>query len=211
MELQYYLSKNECGDCNIIRKHSKKLDHLGDVSFPINISNWHQFLDINAIPKDSIIIFDYRNKGLSVSKQCDDLKEFSKNWSLIIDKILIISSNAHIFIKRSPLLLSNTLQEVLNSYPEYGTSKFLNKNYKIRNFKPEKNILSCDLTVLRLELLKNIVNNFIKRFSVTTEVEEFEIEITLSQKSLKKANILCSPVLNEKGLKTLMTAEELYK
>jgi hypothetical protein len=39
-DLHEYLTGSRSVSGNIIRKHSKKLDQLGDISFPLNIKNW---------------------------------------------------------------------------------------------------------------------------------------------------------------------------
>lgn len=211
-DFQYYLTQNSCEGCNIIRKHSKKLEQLGDVSFPININNWHQLLDNGSIPKDALTIFDYINKGINLEQQCNKLKEATKNWSLIIDKISVIAPNAHIFLKRSPVLFVNVLEEVLCIDTKYGLSKCLYKNYEIKTCDIKKDIVDCDLTVLRLDLLKKTANSFINEFSQhNTEFQGFQVKISLSHKCSNGKNVLCGPVLNEKGMKTLTTTGELYK
>lgn len=204
-DLQQYLTLNSCEDCNIIRKHSKKLEHLGDVSFPLKISNWYQLLDKKNIREDATTILDYRKNILDLEYECTELKLLSANWSLQINKVVIISPNAHIFLEKSKNVFIDVLHEVLDSV-EYGEIKCLNKKYIITT-----NILNNDLTSLRLQILTNTAQKFIEKFSnYNKQQTEFLIDITLNQKSIKN-NILCGPVLNEKGVKTCVTAEQLYR
>lgn len=210
-DLQFYLTTNKREDCNIIRKHSKKLEHLGDVSFPINIKNWHLLLKDSSLSKDAITIFDCRNNCISLNKQCNELKETSKDWSLTIHTITVVSSNAHIFLQRSSDLFVNVLQDVFCNSRQYGSSKCINKNYKFRTSNKIKDVALLDLTHLRLEILKDTGNIFLKKFSINnTESPELQIDIS-SNKSSLGANVLCSPVLNEKGFKSSTTTEELHK
>lgn len=210
-ELQYYLSQNQCETCTIIRKHSKKLETLGDLSFPICISNWYIMLDTKNLENTGSTIFDYRNKDLSIETHCNEIIKASLNWSLKIDRISVLSPNAHIFLEKSTFLFVEVLKEILDTTIEYGSAKCLNKKYKILMFFDEK-VLNNDLTYLRLTLLKSTASNLIQNCSsCNIEEPENEINITLSNKCSSQINVLCGPVLNNKGLKTSTTADELYK
>lgn len=206
-DLQYYFSGNNCIECNIIRKHSKNLSKLGDVSFPIKLNNWNNLLDTKT-SEDDAAIFDYKNKCLNLEEHCNELQKNSLKWSLKINRILVISPNAYVFLERS--FLGDVLKEVLDLSREYGIAKCLNKCYTLKIGYIE-NTLKKDLTFLRLTLLSNIGNNFIRKFTIIeTDSLEIKKEITLN-KSFSDGSVLCGPVLNEKGLKSATTADELYK
>lgn len=206
-DLQYYFTGNNCIECNIIRKHSKNLSILGDVSFPIKLNNWYNLVNTKT-SEDDTTIFDYKNKDLNLEEHCSELQKKSLKWSLKINKILIISPNAYVFLERS--FMSDVLQEVLDSTSEYGIAKCLNKCYTLK-IGYQENILKKDLTFLRLSVLSNTGNNFIKKFTISeTDNPEIEKEITLN-KSFSDGSVLCGPVLNENGLKSSTTADELYK
>lgn len=208
-DLLYYLSKDKCEDCSIIRKHSKKLEKLGDISFPINITNWYSILNKHN-QEDSVTIFDYRNRDINLEDQCNQLKEASINWPLKIDRISVLSPNVSVFLNRSSLLIFEVLQEVLDTKVEYGTIICLNKKYDIKTCNIKED--SSDLTSLRLLLLKNTANNFVNRFSHNNDhTPKIKVNITLNQKCSVQENVLCGPILNENGSKTSVTAEALYK
>lgn len=212
IDLQYYLSKNKAEDYNIIRKHSKKLVQLGDLSFPLDISNWFQLLPNYTKPKDAITIFDNINRGISLDEQCKKLKEASNNWSLPIDRITIMPQNAHLFFKRSSVLFTDVIREVLDVNKEFGSEKYLRKNFKIESPIPEKDLLNYDLTLLRLEILKNTAANLIKKFSLDKSgLPDFVVHINLSHKLPSQKTVLCGPVLNENGMKTLTKAEQIFQ
>lgn len=210
-ELQHYLTQNKCETCTVIRKHSKKLGTLGDLSFPINISNWYILLDTENLENTGCTILDYRNKDLSVEMHCNELIKTSLNWSIKIDRITVLPPNAHIFIEKSNFLFVEVLKDILNTDSEYGSVKCLNKRYKILTC-DEKNKFSNDLTYLRLNLLKNTANNLIRNCSnCTSEEAEVMVHITLAKTCPSEIVVLCGPVLNSSGLKTSTIADELYK
>lgn len=207
-DLQHYFSGNKCKECNIIRKHTRNLNKLGDASFPINISNWHNLLNSKTF-QDDVTIFDYINDGLNLEEHCNELRKTSLKWSLKIDRMSIISPNVHIFFERSCLV--NVLQEVLDLSRKYGNVQCLNKCYRLKICFIE-DVLKNDLTLLRLTILRNVGNNFFKKFTIN-EIDSVEIEkeVTLSKNGLSDKSVLCGPVLNEKGLKTSTTSDDLYK
>lgn len=208
--LQFYLTENQCNDSNIIRKHTKKLENLGDVSFPININNWYQLLDKNKIREDVTTIFNYRKNNITLECGCAELKEASSEWLIKIDKIVILPPNVHIFLEKSPVIFLNVLNEVLN-IKKYGVTKCLNKKYTVKS-DIQTNILNSDLTALRLKLLTHTTKKLIQTFSQSNNQEpEFVVEITLNQKSSINHNVLCGPVLSENKVKTTITADQLYK
>lgn len=210
-DLMIYLTNTVFEDCNIIRKHSKKLEQLGDLSFPLNINNWHQFLISVTIPKEVVTVLDYKNVGKDIDVQCSELIKASEEWSFSINKVIILSANAHIFFNRSSDLCALVLKEVFNTTAEYGSGHILRTHIKITPKIDAKIHLNCDLTILRLKILLQTGENLIKKLSINTNSLSSEIEITLDHKSSNQYNILCGPVLNDKGTKNTMTSEQLYK
>lgn len=211
--LQYYLTKNKCEKCNIIRKHSKKLEQLGDISLPLNIESWHQLINNIQLQKDAQTIFDFENKETDLETHCNKLKNESQHWIIQIKTISVISSNVHIFLNRSSTLYVNVLQEVLDNSTDYATCKCLNKNYVVDTvFDFEKDILDCDLTLLRLKILRDIANKLVDKFSGTSnEYPHCKIVIRLDCKKSNGKDVLCGPILNDKGVKTSITAGELFR
>ncbi|KAG5898823.1 hypothetical protein JTB14_018783 [Gonioctena quinquepunctata] len=212
-QLQEYLIGNRETDHNIIRRHTKKLDQLGDVSFPLNIQNWYHLLDKNLIDKKCTTIFDYNNLENDLHAQIARLRIESDNWQVNIAKIILSKANSdvYIFVARTPVIFKTILKQVIESGRKYGSTDVL-KNKVQLNAVPENDYsLEADLSLLRIHLLKDVTSNLLEITTHKVTGNESTVTIALNPADDGHINIMCGPVLGGNGTKTSTKAEELYK
>nr|CAI5864120.1 unnamed protein product [Callosobruchus analis] len=206
LQLQDYLVGSKENNHNIIRKHTKKLESLGDISFPLKIDNWHRLLD-----KDSIsnlrTIFEYNKVDIT------QLKSNSAEWSISISDIKITEkSNIHLFLKRSGETFKSAICEVLTGQENYGFCKIFDNAICVEATVSGVPVDDMDITNLRLHILEGVMNNFIEKFSCRPSSDQCS-KIIISQISLEETKrfLLCGPVLDHEGKKSTMVAGELFR
>lgn len=206
-KLFFYLtgSKNEV---NIFRKHNNKLDLNGDISFPVNSSAWKKYSVEN-----NTIINRYFNKEIALM---DELILQSKNWPIFIEKCNIEKEKLNIFLHRS-MCFQQTVEIILSKRKCYASSEiFQQKNIQIQLENTESDYSKIDLTVLRMRLLKDVINNLLKKCGNNSSAASVAEVIYLTNKSkseIEDKKIVCGVVIGNKfGKKnTAITAEEYYK
>lgn len=170
---------------NIIRIHTRKLQELGDLSFPLDTKSWFQFVDKRHIVNKNTIFECKSTKEELIAK--------SKDWSLSIDSVLIKNDNVIVFLVRK-----QTFQNVINKVMiEQGSFGSENTNSVVCAPQNSVDFSKIHLTGLKIHLIQNFSINIINFLNCKTE------EVLCGN---------CGCVLNENGCKDLKTtAEELYR
>ncbi|CAH1175761.1 unnamed protein product [Phaedon cochleariae] len=209
--LQKFLITNSENDHKIIRKHTKRLQQSGDISFPLDIRNWYHLLDKQLLNDGMVNIFDYGMPGIDVDKQIIQLKEESTNWSIHIDKIVVENNEAFLFLERSQELLRNVIEQVIECGHSYSSSKVIERTICLQTHPIIEDHTEVDLSVLRLHLVKEVAKNFINKS--TREIPEGSsvVHLLLNPIDDCTVNVLCGPVLNDKGVKSSTAAKDLYR
>nr|CAH7759425.1 unnamed protein product [Callosobruchus chinensis] len=205
LQLQNYLVASEENNHNIIRKHTKKLETLGDISFPLNIDNWHRLLDRESV-STLRTIFEYNKVDIV------GLKSSSAEWSISVSDIKITESNIHLFLNRSGETFKASICEVLTSQENYGSCNIFDYTICIETKEPDVPVDDMDVSNLRINILKGVTNNFIEKFTCETTSDQCR-KIIISQSPLEEVKrfLLCGPVLDHEGKKSTMTAGELFR
>ncbi|VEN54608.1 unnamed protein product [Callosobruchus maculatus] len=205
LQLQNYLVASTENNHNIIRKHTKKLETLGDISFPSKIDNWHRLLN-----KDSIsslrTIFEYNKVDI------EQLTSKSAEWTISVSDIRTTESNVHLFLNRSGETFRAAICGALTDQENYGFCKIFNYTICIETTVPDVPVDDMDVSNLRIHILEGVTNNFIEKFTCKTASDQCS-KITISQSPLEKANkfILCGPVVDHEGKKSTMVAGDLFR
>lgn len=203
---------------HIIRIHTKKLELLGEISFPLNIKNWHSIIDQKN--EDLITIIDHIavNQSLSNISQTTlepfitHLKCESQNWGVSVNNVKIIKDNVHFYFKK-PIAFCKTIHDCLSMGQSYGA---IEQGPKVlfHIFNEEQycdNSAEMTLTHLRLITLKKVAQK-LTEFKLNPLQDSNIIEMKLTTKRNSDTDILCGNVLNENGKKDSTTsAEELIR
>ncbi|CAH0552907.1 unnamed protein product [Brassicogethes aeneus] len=208
--LSKYLIGDTPNNSNIIRKHTRNLDVLGDISFPLNLKNWHNLLDSSKVVKEGTI-FDNLNHNKSWNNQLEDLKKASEEWRLHIFKFKKIKNDLHIFLLKHKVF-AHTLPQVFNCGDSYGSSAIIKRNINvIVDADVHKTNETKDLTQLRITILHNTLNNLVKYCE--DKNTDGECSVYLSSKHVANPNcIICGPILNKDNMKdTETTAEDIFR
>lgn len=186
---------------NIVRVHTRKLQDLGDLSFPLDTKSWFKFVD-KAHIENKNVIFDCKCTK-------NELVDASKHWDLSIDDVVIKDANVVVYLNRK-----NTFKVVINNALDHATNFGLfapqfNKEVCI----PQNSVdlTKINLTELKIHLLQNITSNILT-FIGCNVTKNFSQNALLFTTSGCKNAVICGPVLNEFGTKdTNTTAEQLYR
>lgn len=212
-ELEQYLTGTKNSVKNIIRKHTKKLDNLGDVSFPLSITNWAHFIDKKQLENpESATIFDYLCPETSLDQQIDQLVKKTQNWTLKIERIKVIEDDIHLYLNKE-YTFNLCIRSVQEMEKAYGfQDKVCESNIKVQCDNTETDLSKISLTDLRLQILQKVASNFVNKLIETHN--ELEVQkIMITTKSCKgHTNIVCGAVLNENNKKDLSTtASDLFQ
>ncbi|KAF5280623.1 hypothetical protein FQA39_LY05271 [Lamprigera yunnana] len=189
-ELYKYLLNTEDIYNNVIKKHVRKLEQFGELSFRPTIPQFRNF---------------------SLDNLKENITRESKNWKLSICNCALKDNSYHFYIERS-CTFQLVIKEILAKGSKYGSQKLnLSKNIEIRT--------DCDkgpditLTQLRIVLLKSAVERFL-HFNECNDDKSNTTTIYLEYNSNgnNDRKILCSPVLYlSDGKNVNISAEEFYK
>lgn len=212
--LQDFLLSKKQYDHNIIRKHTKKLDELGELSFPLCISKWYSLIDTqNVEHNDTTTILNYKYPESDKDSLLNRLIIDSSNWKIQIEQIKLKNNDAHIFFNKSSDLFNLVIQDVLEHSSTYGFSDIIKNDVIIKTLLnvENNNINQLDLTNLRLKLLKDVSTNFIRQNMSISRSNTSNVYLVLNPIETEQKTILCGPVVNEKCVKSTYMAHELYK
>lgn len=200
---------------NIIRFHTRKLELLGDLSFPVDLKNWHHLLD-KSNRSDEQNILNYMS---TESK----LIETSRQWPIIISKLVHHDRNIAVYIDKQSTFKS-VIRNVLDLNSKYGCDSIpLNKKIVI-NCKDltVNDLLAMNLSELKLSLLEKTTAQLL-RFTYNIhycEERQFEdigdntvhlhFSLKSSNKDLTSKTVFCGAVLDETGLKDFKTTAEEF-
>jgi hypothetical protein len=211
-DLHEYLTGSRSVSGNIIRKHSKKLDQLGDISFPLNIKNWIQIVDKPKFNRDGEHnIFDLLSPGKELNAHLESLIEKSKSWCLTIKKCEVKNNDVHLYLNR-PAVITLCITTVLQE-SNYGLPKYFQERIAIT----VDDSLHCDsenmsLTQLRVHTIQSVASNIINCLTDSSLEANYNVKIKLNSNEQEKNVLVCGSVLNEAGIKDAKTtAIELHK
>lgn len=183
----------------IIKLHTKFLEELGDVSFPLLRKSWLSILPANH---------DNREESILKYKLCEDDVENSLNRLKILLKDLIqinslklINNHVHIFLQRS-FIFANHLSYILNLNELYGIYNFFNYNIQLisEEIIDNSDLSISNLSLLRVSILKKVADNLIKLATASSQHNDKNIYIGLHKKQ-NSPFLTVGPVMNEKGVK----------
>ncbi|KAJ8921744.1 hypothetical protein NQ315_010654 [Exocentrus adspersus] len=201
----------------IIRRHSRKLEQLGDISFPLDIKNWYHLIDRHCVDNNVVNIFQYKVVGNGdISSYIRELKRKCKDFHMDIQDIIVKGNDVHIYLNRSTLLYRSTITDVLTKCGSYGSCNIFNTRIDVECDcnTMEKSLFELDLSTLRLLELKDVALNFLDFTTEKGESNNTSFEVIFTSNSSRKCKnakpILCGPVLNEKGVKEVnITMQQL--
>lgn len=191
---------------NIVRVHTRKIEKLGDLSFPLDSKNWFKLLGKNQIENENKEIFSYK-----LTK--DELIARSKQWKLCVNCISVKDGNALVFLNRKrafKLVINTVLEEGIN----FGSSENSELNKEICIPPESVDLTKINLTELKTYLLKNVTKNLLNfcHYKITDCESENTLNLQFTCGGHKDA-ITCGCVLNENcGKKNCdVTAEQFYR
>lgn len=199
-------------DETLIKLHTRFLEDLGDLSFPISLKNWHH-LTLKPSNNDSDSIFGYRlaEKG-DVDCALLQLVETLNSVNIRIQTYKIIKNSAHLYLERTRLF-TRGIHSALAEGLDYGKIKLFDQQIIIVYDKEKlpDSYDDLDLTTLRLYTVKKTIENLLK-FTCQTD-SECTLQVNISQNSQTALlSIQCGPVINEKGVKdNNHKASDLFK
>lgn len=215
LSLLEFLTGTKENDVTIIRRHSRKLEQLGEISFPLSIKNWYHLIQSDKINRNNIDnILQYNVRDNELSGQIVELKERCKCYEINIDNVEIKENDVHLYLRRTSSLYKTVITDVLHKNNMYGSNyifktKILTKcDCNIEN----NEFTEIDLSTLRMLELKNVAANFLAFTSKNTNELGPQIKFTLNSSNKCQESVLCGPVLNGKGVKeSKTTAQELFE
>lgn len=214
VKLEEYLTGN-ANDSKIIKIHSRRLDELGDLSFPASVNNWKRVLKNPLVPNDDDILTcaHKRLHGDQTQDAVVALITISENWLIKISKCVRRDSHYHVFLDRHKAY-ENCIVTILKSGNQYGSENKLPCNVTLTIENESDKQFGENLTELRVKYLKLVTANVV-RFIGTPKKENDEqktVEFTLKSGKTTKSNnkiaIYCGPVLNETGVKSTARTTE---
>lgn len=199
---------------NIIRVHTRKLDLLGDLSFPGILKNWYHLVDKSKY-EDEQNIFNYLS---SESK----LIENSQQWSIRILKVLHNDKNVALYIDK-PSTFKSAIRDVIHLKAKYGSNSvqlkkkvvISSKDLTVHNL-PEINLSELKLNVLvkTTARLLQFTSNMYNCEEHLVNVKDDNVRICFSLKSCTNdptnKTILCGAVLDDTGSKDFTTTAEEF-
>lgn len=197
ISLYKYLLNKEDYNNNIIRRHSRNLSKIGELSF-----------------SDKLLkrVEDYRSFQYS-EENITNLTTESKNWSLHILKLVEIEQNYHIFIEKL-FTFKSVIERVLKEGNKYGAQMLHFKdNFNLQSEVNEEDLLNAPLTQLRIFLLKDTTGRLLE-YNNYEQKSGGNIDIWFSSdvNKFKGRTIHCGPVLTfQEKQKLRITSQEFYK
>lgn len=188
---------------NIVRVHTRKLQQLGDLSFPLDTKSWFKFVD-KAHIENKNVIFDCKSTK-------DELIQASKHWELSIDDVVIKEGNVVVYLNRR-----NAFKVAINCVIQQATNFGLfaaQFNRKVCIPQNSVDLSKIDLTELKIHLLQNVTSNILTFIGchVSKNILPNNLKLSFTTSGEKNA-VTCGPVLNELGTKDInTTAQQFYR
>lgn len=203
-------------NANIIRIHTRKLEQLGDLSFPKNLTNWQCLLNDTKLEPGQCI-FNYLSSE-------NTLIEKSFQWSISIAKIVHNGRNVALHVDRQNVFQS-TIKNVLHLKSKYGSHSIkLHKRIIMMPKDITNHFSKINLSELKLNILEKTIMTllqFTENFNAFTkqgasdskgDFVHIKFSLTSTKNDLTNKTLLCGAVLNESGSKDFTTtAEELLR
>ncbi|KAF2894593.1 hypothetical protein ILUMI_11581 [Ignelater luminosus] len=201
INLYKYLLNTEDYDNNIIRKHTRNLEKVGEFSFSSEKLSFCRNKEIEYSYSSETEI------GELIVKQ-------SKKWPLQVSKYAIINNSVHIYVDRI-LCYKGVIKQTLDEKQNYGSHRIdFARNINVLTDIEESNLNELSLSQLRMLLLKEVVLRLIE-FNFCNNKAQNNTFIRLASNFNKTSNetyIVCGPVLSTKnGHKCDISAAEYYR
>ncbi|CAG9765919.1 unnamed protein product [Ceutorhynchus assimilis] len=184
-------------DETLVKMHTRHLEELGELSFPLPMKNWYNLAGNLIDNQQSVTIFSCEMQEDDIDTALVKFKSsFNDKTKIRICKV--IRTSVHLFLER-PSLFNCGIRIALNEADSYGKWAIFSKCIKIDTNLDISNVEDLDLTTLRLSIIKKTLDNFLE---LTTDMQSNEIlHVNLSHNSGHNNNILCGPVTNNQGTK----------
>lgn len=197
----------------LIKKHSRCLEKLGDVSLPLSSKVWLHMIQRSTSRKlEALGLVDplaFADTNIAPGLFQESLRGLKAQ----IRAHKCIKTSAHLFLDRSPLF-SYAVKRALTEAGQYGSVKLFNQAIRIATNQSVGDLDQADLTTLRLSILKATIENLLK-LATSSETRDSVVVALVNNVEASKvstASILCGPVLNEQGVKdTEHTARDFFE
>lgn len=192
---------------NIVRVHSRKLEVLGDLSFPADKQSWCRLVSgSSAEASDSIF-------GYLVSK--DEFEKESRGWPLKLESVTLKEGNVVVRLNRKNAF-KVVVGKVLDSKSEFGSEDVgRSKTVHVSQHTYSPNMNLTDLKVYLAETVTKNLLSFTNHKVTDRFTSNLGLTLEFSCSSANRTNnrkIICGPVLNDNHVKDLCTtAEQLYE
>lgn len=188
-------------DETLIKLHTRFLEDLGDLSFPVSLKNWYH-LTRKPTNNDSDTIFGYRlaEEG-DVDHALVHLVETLNSVNIKIQTYRIIKNSAHLYLEKTTLFTKG-IHSALVEASNYGKIGLFDQQIRIMYDKEKlpDSYDDLDLTTLRLYTVKKTIENLLKFTCQSDSNHTFQVNISQNSQAAS-LSIQCGPVINEKGVK----------
>lgn len=195
----------------IIRVHTRKLDVLGDLSFPGVFKNWYHLVDKNKYEGE---------QNLFSCLSCEStLIESSRQWSILISKVVHDDKNVALHFDKQSTFRS-AIRNVLHLKAKYGCNSVQLSKRIVMNFRDliSNNLADVNLSELKLNVVEKTVakllqftNNAYDCERESATIQDNSVQINFSLKSATDNNtVFCGAVLGDSGSKDFTTTAEEF-
>ncbi|PZC86851.1 hypothetical protein B5X24_HaOG201710 [Helicoverpa armigera] len=170
----------------LVKKHQDNLQTHGDFSFPNSVKSWHEFANCDeVVDKEDTTLLQV------IRKDCGDIVEESKKWTLQVNKLKEDNGRIYLFLER-PKAICVGLSEALRNFAVLAQK--LHEAESAVQLDPCC-VEQCDLTSLRAKYVSNVINNLCALNKVDSN-----IFVTTKSSSNREGchRVLCGTVLNSK-------------
>ncbi|KAL3274060.1 hypothetical protein HHI36_015479 [Cryptolaemus montrouzieri] len=205
-------------ESNIIRIHSKKLETLGEISFPLNIKNWYRLIDIKVHNAKTILEYassdvpeqlGESNNAMNIEK----LRKESEKWFIKLNRASLDKDSVHIYLERS-ISFKETIKQSLKLGQEYGAVHRICRLKADINIEEYSDINTNEMTLtnLRMLILQKVIKNLTQfQLNCNNKTEKL-VSFNLSVQKRNENEYLCGSVVDTNGTKDVSTlAGDLYK
>uniref|UniRef100_A0A1Y1KHR4 DALR anticodon binding domain-containing protein n=2 Tax=Photinus pyralis TaxID=7054 RepID=A0A1Y1KHR4_PHOPY len=192
LNLYNYLLGVEDINNNIIKKHIRKLDQLGEFS-------------VNA----SVLARLNHCTDSDVSHIFESITTASRNWILPIAKCATIRDTYHLYVDR-PFTYKLVVSCVIKNGRGYGTCNLsLKQPLSVCTDLINENVSTMSLSELRAILIKSVIDRLLSfSHSSASNSNTVDINITCKAKKGTPKGIVCAPVLSRESNE--LKAVDLY-
>ncbi|ERL95759.1 hypothetical protein D910_01170, partial [Dendroctonus ponderosae] len=201
----------------MIKKHSRCLEKLGDVSLPLSSKVWRHIIQRSASRELGAPGLVHQFASADIDIALGLFQECLRGLKAQIRTHKCIKTSAHLFLERAPLF-NYAVKRALAEAGQYGRVKLFNQVIRITTatttYQTVSDLDQADLTTLRLSILKATIENLLKLSTKSEPADSVVVALVnnVEASTVSNASILCGPVLNEQGVKdTEHTARDFFQ